>query len=158
MLYSLGGNLFFLHAGTSPIISQTVLTLVMVSFGVALVGIGSGYLAKSKEGLLQHRWMLSSAVVLLLAAIFFGMFPSLIRYYGDTDVEFYSALSGVTIIHAIIGAPAIIIATYYVFGVIPKKNPQKWMRWTAALWIASIVMGIFLFLQMLGLLPSMPGM
>ena len=158
MLQALSGNLILLHAGTSPIISQTVLTLVMVSIGIASVGFGYGYLTKNKEGLLQHRWMLSSAVALLLAAIFFGMLPSLIRYYGDTDVEFFSALSGVTILHAIVGAPAIIIATYYAFGVLPKKEIKKRMRWTAVLWVTSVAIGIFLFLQMLGLLPSMPSM
>lgn len=151
-------GIIVLHAGTSPIVSQTVMTTMLVSLGIVLIGIGFGYLIKSKESLLQHRWVLSAAVALTLGAIFFGMFPSLIRYYGDTDVEFYSALSGVTILHAIVGAPAIITATYYVFGVLPKKNLKKWMRWTAVLWVASIVLGIFLFLQMLGLLPSMPGM
>jgi uncharacterized membrane protein YozB (DUF420 family) len=158
MLQALSGNLILLHAGTSPIVSQTILSLVIVSFGLALVGMGFGYLDKRKESLLQHRWVLSSAIILLLTAIFLGMFPSLIRYYGDTDVEFYSALSGVTTLHAIVGAPAIIIATYYAFNVLPKKNTKKWMRWTAAFWVASVAIGIFLFLQMLGLLPSMPSM
>jgi uncharacterized membrane protein YozB (DUF420 family) len=86
------------------------------------------------------------------------MLPSLVRYYGDTDVEFFSSLSGVTLLHAVVGAPAIIMATYYAFGILPKKNVKKWMRWTAALWIASFAIGIFLFLQMFGLLPSLPSM
>ncbi|MGZ4850306.1 MAG: hypothetical protein ACXV2C_02870 [Candidatus Bathyarchaeia archaeon] len=147
-----------LHAGTPPVVSQTIMSVMFVSLGVFLMGIGFGYLTKTRENLLQHRWVLSAAVALSLGAIFFAMLPSLIRYYGDTDVEFYSALSGTTLLHAIVGAPAIIIATYYVFGILPKKNLKKWMRWTAVLWIASIVLGIVLFLQMFNLLPSMPGM
>jgi uncharacterized membrane protein YozB (DUF420 family) len=134
------------------------MTVMFVSLGIFLIGIGFGYLIKNKEALLQHRWVLSSAVALTLGAIFFGMLPSLIRYYGDTDVEFYTPLSAVTILHGIIGAPAIIIATYYVFGILPKKDTKKWMRIAAGFWIASILIGIILFLQMFDLLPSMPGM
>ena len=150
--------LVFLHAGTSPIVSQTVMSAMFVSLGIFLVGMGFGYVTKNKEGLLQHRWILSSAVALTLCAIFFGMLPSLVRYYGDTDVEFYSALSAVTILHAFVSAPAIILAVYYVFGVLPHKNLKKWMRLTAALWIASFAIGVVLFLQMFGLLPSLPSM
>ena len=152
------GRIIALHAGTPPVVSQTVMSAMFVSLGIFLMGLGFGYLIKNKEGLLQHRWILSSAVALTLGAIFFGMLPSLIRYYGDTDVEFYSALSAVTILHVAVSAPAIIMATYYVFGILPKKDLKKYMRWTAALWIVSFIIGLFLFLQMFGLLPSMPGM
>ncbi len=151
-------HIIALHAGTPPVVSQTVMSAMFVSLGIFLVGVGFGYLTKSREGLLQHRWVLSSAAALTLGAIFFGMLPSLVRYYGDTDVEFFSSLSGVTILHAVVGAPAIIIATYYAFGILPKSNLKKWMRSTAALWIASLAIGIFLFLQMFGLLPSLPSM
>jgi uncharacterized membrane protein YozB (DUF420 family) len=151
-------SIIALHAGTPPIVSQTNLSAMLVSLGIFLVGIGFGYVTKNKESLLQHRFVLSSAVALTLSAIFFVMLPSIVRYYGDTDVEFFSSLSAVTILHAIVGAPAIIMATYYAFAILPKKNLKKWMRWTAALWIASFAIGIFLFLQMFGLLPSLPSM
>jgi len=147
-----------LHAGTPPVVSQTALSVMFVSLGIFLVGVGFGYLAKNRESLLQHRWILSSAVALTLCAIFSVMLPSLVLYYGDTDVEFFSSLSGVTMLHAVVAAPAIIIAAYYAFGILPKKDLKKWMRWTAALWIASFAIGIFLFLQMFGLLPSLPSM
>ncbi len=151
-------DLIALHAGTPPVVSQTIMSIMLVSLGVFLMGVGFGYLVKTRENLLQHRWILSAAVLLTLGALFFGMLPSFIRYYGDTDVEFYSSLSGVTLLHAIIGAPAIIIATYYAFGILPKTNLKKWMRVAALFWIASIVIGVVLFLQMFNLLPSMPGM
>jgi|WetSurMetagenome_2_1015567.scaffolds.fasta_scaffold02098_6 uncharacterized membrane protein YozB (DUF420 family) len=146
------------HAGTPPVISQTVMSVMFVSLGVFLMGIGFGYLTKNRENLLQHRWVLSGAITLTLGAIFFVMLPSLIRFYGDTDVEFYTSLSAVTILHALVGAPAIIIATYYAFGILPKSNLKKWMRLTAGLWIISMIIGVLLFLQMFNLLPSMPGM
>jgi uncharacterized membrane protein YozB (DUF420 family) len=157
MLQTCLRNIIVLHGGTPLAVSQTVLSVMFVTLGVVLVGIGFGYLTKSKESLLEHRWVLSTAVVVGLVAIFFGMFPAFINYYGDPDVEFFSALSGVTLIHAIIGAPAIITATYYAFGILPKDNLKKWMRWTAGLWLASIAIGFFLFLQMQGLLPSWPS-
>jgi MFS family permease len=150
-------NLVVLHGGTSPVLSQTVLTLMFVVLGITLVGMGFGYLTKTKENLRQHRWMLTAAVALTLAAIFLVMLPSFVRYYGDSDVEFFSSLSAVTLLHAFVGAPAIITAVYYVFGVVPK-NRKKWMRLTAGLWIASVAIGTFLFLQMLGLLPAVPSM
>ena len=147
-----------LHAGTPPVVSQTIMSIMFVSLGIFLIGIGFGYLTKNRETLLEHRWTLSAAVAVTLGAILFGMLPSLIRYYGDTDVEFYSSLSGMTMLHAIVGAPAIILATYYAFGILPKTNLKKWMRITAILWVASLAIGMLLFLQMFNLLPSMPGM
>jgi hypothetical protein len=32
---------------------------MFVTLGIVLVGIGFGYLTKSKESLLQHKWLLS---------------------------------------------------------------------------------------------------
>lgn len=94
------------HVGTPPVVSQTVMSVMFVSLGIFLMGIGFGYLTKNRESLLQHRWVLSAVVALSLGAIFFGMLPSFIRYYGDPDVEFYSALSGTTLLHAIISTPS----------------------------------------------------
>ncbi len=147
-----------LHAGTPPVVSQTVMSIMFVILGVLLVGIGFGYLTKSKENLLQHRWALSAAIALTLVAISFGMLPSFIRYYLDPDVEFYSSLSAVTIIHTMVAVPAVITGVVYLFGFLPKKNLKKWMRLTAVLWLASFILGLILFLQMFNLLPSMPGM
>jgi uncharacterized membrane protein YozB (DUF420 family) len=147
-----------MHAGTPPVVSQTVMSVMLVTLGVLLVGIGFGYLIKSKENLLQHRWALSSAIALSLGAIFFGMLPSFIRYYIDPDVQFLSSLSAVTIIHTVFAVPAIITGGFYLFGMLPKNNLKKWMRLTAALWLVTFVVGFILFLQMFDLLPSMPGM
>jgi uncharacterized membrane protein YozB (DUF420 family) len=147
-----------LHAGTPPVVSQTIMTVMFVSLGILLMGIGYEYIGKSKENLLQHRWALSAAVALTLGAIFLGMLPSFIRYYADSDVQFFSALSGTTLLHAVVSIPAIVLGTAYAFGRLPKKNLKKWMRLTAAFWIASIVIGVVLFLQMFNLLPGMPQM
>ncbi len=154
---SLPAVLVFLHAGTSPVVSQTALTVMFVVLGIILVGMGFGYVSKTKENLLQHRWMLTTAIALALGVIFLVMVPTLVRFYGDHDVEWFSSLSVMTAVHSFVAAPAIITAIYYVFGIVPK-NSKKWMRWTAALWLVSIALGTILFLQMLDLLPAMPGM
>ena len=144
-----------LHAGTPPVVSQTIMTVMFVSLGILLMGIGYGYIGKSKENLLQHRWTLSAAVGLTLGAISLGMIPSFVRYYIDPDVQFFSALSGTTILHAVVSIPAIALGTAYAFGRLPKKNLKKWMRLTAVLWVATIIVGVVLFLQMFDLLPTM---
>ncbi len=151
-------SIFALHAGTPPVVSQTTLSVMFASLGIFLVGVGFGYITKNRESLLQHRWVLSSAVALTLFAIFLVMIPSLILYYIDPDVEVFSSLSGITILHAAVAAPGVITAVLYAFGRLPKKDVKKWMRWTAALWIASFAIGILLFLEMFGLLPSLPAM
>lgn len=125
---------------------------MFVVLGIVLVGIGFGYLFKNKENLLLHRWMLSIAVVLAISVISVVMVPTFIRYYSDPDVEALSPISITTIIHTAIGIPAVITAAYYSFGKLPT-NVKKWMRWTAVLWIAALIMGVIMFLQMMDLLP-----
>ena len=136
-----------LHAGLSPIISETVLMLMLVALGLSLVGIGFGRV-KSKEGLMQHRWTMSAAVIINLVAVVLVMLPTFFSYYTDPDVMVFSSLSLTTIIHGITGVPAVLTGLVYAFGKLPEK-PKSWMRATAFLWIANIVIGLVLFLQML---------
>lgn len=134
-----------LHAGTSPVVSQIVLTLMLVVLGVLLVGVGFGYLAKNREGALMHRWTLSVSVAFTMGAVLLVMLPTAFRYYIDPDVEFFSLLSITTIIHGIIGFPAVVTGLIYVFGDLPV-NRKKWMRITAYLWLATIALGVTLYL------------
>jgi len=136
-----------LHAGLSPIISETVLMLMLVALGLSLVGIGFGRV-KSKEGLMQHRWTMSAAVIINLVAVVLVMLPTFFSYYTDPDVMVFSSLSLTTIIHGITGVPVVLTGLVYAFGKLPEK-PKSWMRATAFLWIANIVIGLVLFLQML---------
>ncbi|MCW3994825.1 MAG: DUF420 domain-containing protein [Candidatus Bathyarchaeota archaeon] len=148
--------LIALHVGTPVEISQATLTLMLVVLGTLLLGVGYGLLAKNKDGLKLHRWSMSVAIVLACIAIFLVMLPSAFRFYIDPDVEFYSSLSIFTIIHGIMGVPTIALGLIYALGDLPKKT-KHWMRWTAVLWVVSIVLGGILYLDMLGLLSiSMP--
>jgi uncharacterized membrane protein YozB (DUF420 family) len=146
------GFLMALHAGTPVALSQATLTLMFVVLGILLMGIGYGYLAKSKESLLQHRWSMTIAIALGTAAILLVMVPSAFRFYIDPDVQFFSTLSIITVIHGVIGVPAIVIGVIYAFGDLPQKI-KRWMRWAAVFWVISLVLGVVVFLQMMDLLP-----
>ncbi len=145
-------NLIALHAGTPISVSQATLTIMLVALGVILVGIGFG-LAKNKLGFLQHRWSMTAAVALALSVILAVMLPTTYVFYTDPDLQVLSALSIVTFIHAFAGIPTIALGLLYAFGDLPKQT-KKWMRWTAALWVLSITLGVLVFLVMQDLLFS----
>ncbi len=145
-----------LHAGTPLVVSQASLTLMFVVLGVLGVGVGFGLLTKNRDNLLLHRWSMSIAVFLASLAIFLVMLPSAFRYYIDPDVNFLSSLSVLTIFHGIIGVPAILLGVMYALGDLPKRL-RYWMRWAAVFWVASLVFGVILYFDMLGLL-SVPSM
>ena len=121
---------------------------MLVVFSVLLIGIGFPRVSKSKQSLLQHRWTLTVAVALTLGALFLVMVPSAFRFLIDPNVNLLSALSIATLIHAAIGIPAATMALIYVFGDLPT-NVRTWMRITATLWVATMALGVILFLQSL---------
>jgi hypothetical protein len=92
------------------------LTLKFVVLGVTLIGISLGFVTKTKEKILQHRWVLPAAFALTLRAVFLVMVPSAFTFHIDPDVEFFAALSYTTIIHGILGVFALISALIYAFG------------------------------------------
>jgi len=143
-------KLIVLHAGTPRIVAGHTNVDVCSSRSM-LNGIGFGRVVKTKKSLLYHRWILSAAVMLTLLAVFMVMLPSAFRFYIDPDVMFFSNVSITTVIHGIVGVPAVATAVIYAFGDLPMKI-RKWMRLTAILWIADIVLGVVLFLQVLELI------
>ena len=151
MQHSALAYLFFLLGGTPPEASQMTLTVTLVAFSVLLIGIGFPRISKSKQSLLQHRWTLTVAVALTLGAVLLVMVPSAFRFYIDPNVNFLSTLSIVTLIHASIALPAATMALIYAFGDLPI-NVRLWMRITAALWVATMAVGVVLFLHMLELI------
>jgi uncharacterized membrane protein YozB (DUF420 family) len=151
MFYANLMRLMVLHAGTPVEISQATLMLMFVVLGLLLNGIGFGRIVKTKESLLHHRWIISAAIVLTALAIFLVMLPSAFRFYIDPDVMIFSKISITTIVHGVIGVPAVVTALLYAFGDLPVKI-RKWMRITAALWIADLIFGLVLYLQMMELL------
>ena len=139
---------FALHAGTLPVVSQTILTLMLVVLGIVLIGISFGYLVKSKESLQQHRWILTGAVAMVATAVALVMLPTFVNFYVDPDVQVFSSLSIVTLIHGIIGVPAMLTAIAYALGLLPT-NVKTWMRITAVIFVTTIALGVLLFLQMM---------
>jgi len=100
---------------------------------------------------MQHRWSMTVALILTVASVSLVMLPSAFTFYTDTDLEFFSPLSILTLIHGVVGVPAITLALIYAFGDLPQKT-KRWMRWAAIFWIASLTLGVIVFLEMLGLL------
>ncbi len=144
-------KLMVLHAGTPVEISQATLMVMFVVLGIILVGVGFGRITKTKETLLQHRWTLTAAVALALIAVFAVMVPSTFRFYIDPDLMMFSNMSITTMIHGVIGVFAVATGVIYALGDLPV-NVKKWMRVTAVLWLADIVVGVVLYLQMLELI------
>jgi hypothetical protein len=140
-----------LHGATPVVVSQATLTLMFVVVGVLLMGIGFGVLVKNKISLLQHRWAMTIVVGLTLTVIFLVMLPSAYSFYTDADLQLFSGLSILTLIHGLLGAPAITIGVMYAFGDLPQKV-KYWMRWAAVFWAISLILGVLVFLDMLDLL------
>ncbi len=136
---------------TGPsIVSQTSLAIMFVVLGVLLMGIGASRISKTKESLLQHRWMLTTVVIITLATVLLVMAPSMFVFYIDPALAFFSGLSLTTLIHVCIGFVGIVSSLIYVFGDLPEKT-RKWMRITAALWLVAVALGVLVFLQKLAL-------
>jgi uncharacterized membrane protein YozB (DUF420 family) len=140
-----------LHAGIPLVVSQTSLTMLFVVLGIIVIGVGYGLINKNKEGFKQHRYSMTIATGLALTVILLVMLPAAFNFYIDTDLEFFSQLSILTLIHGAIGAPAIVLGLTYAFGDLPKKT-KKWMRWAILFWAVSLVLGVMLFLDMQDLL------
>jgi uncharacterized membrane protein YozB (DUF420 family) len=145
-------NLIALHAGTPVVVSQTTLTAMFVVLGIVLIGVGFGRVSKNGESLLLHRWSMSVAVAMSSVAILLVMLPAAFNFYIDQDLQFFSSLSLITLVHAVIGVPAITLGLIYAFGDLPQKL-KRWMRWAAIFWVGSLALGTIVFLEMLGLLP-----
>jgi uncharacterized membrane protein YozB (DUF420 family) len=144
-------ELVVLHAGTPVAISQLAITVMFVVLGILLIGFSYSRITKTKDSILQHRWTITSAVILALAVILLVMVPAAFRFYIDPDLMFLEPLSLATLVHSIIGVPAVVTALIYVFGDLPV-NVKKWMRIAAVLWLASLALGVIVFLQMLSLI------
>lgn len=149
-------KLVALHAGTPIVVSQTSLTIVLVALGVVLIGVGFGLAARNKESLLQHRWTMTSALVLALMTVIGVMLPTTYVFYTDPDLMFFSSISIVTLIHGIIAVPTIVLSLLYAMGDVPQKT-KRWMRITAILWVVTVLLGVVEFLVMQDLL-VFPGM
>lgn len=146
-------ELIVLHAGISPVLSQTVLNLMFVVLGILVIGIGLGYVVKNKDSFRQHRYLLTSALILTLIPTLLVMIPALYTFYTDPDVMVFSSISITQIAHAAVSTSALATAAIYAVGRLPG-NVKTSMRLTAMLWIGSMVLGVLIFLQMMELIPS----
>ncbi len=91
---------------------------MFVVLGILVVGWGFGFVGKSKEALLQHRWTLTSILVLTLIPVVLVMVPTMYRFYIDPDVMVFSSISLTQIVHAAVSLPALGTAAIYAFGIL----------------------------------------
>jgi len=144
-----------MHAGISPIVSQTSLTIILVALGLSLTGFIFGRL-KGVEFLRAHRWLMTLSIILILVPVFFVMLPATFTFYTDSDVELASATSIITLIHGIIGLPFVVLGLTFTFNDLPNDT-RNWMRRAFILLVITVAIGLVLFLQMLDLI-SFTGM
>jgi hypothetical protein len=149
------GSLVFLHAGTASMVSETVLMVMFAVLGIMIVGLAIIFASRNKESLLRHRWILTTAVIIAVIPVVVVMLPTMYRFYTDSDLMVFSATSILQLIHGAISIPALATGIVYAFGKLPR-NVKMGMRWAAGLWIASIILGVVLFLQMMNLIPGLP--
>jgi hypothetical protein len=134
------------------IVSQTNLSLMFVILAILIIGVGYGLFAKTKERLLLHRWGMSLVVALSSIAILLVMVPTAFNYFIDPNLQFPSSLSIITLVHTIIAVPAVTLGLIYAFGDLPQKV-KFWMRSVAVFWVTSFILGMVLFMEMMGYLP-----
>jgi len=125
------------------------LTVVM---GISFVGLVHGRL--KGEQLRAHCWIMTSATLILLIPVFLVMLPATLVFYTDPDVELFSTMSITTIIHAMLGFPALVLGIVFVSNDLPART-RHWMRWAASLLVAAFGVGVFLFLLMTGVIVGM---
>ena len=125
---------------------QESISLMFVALGLAIIGFGYARL-KTKESFQMHRWVMSGAIILTFASILFVMVPSLYFYYVTPSIDFFSNFSILQIIHSVLGIPALALSVLYLFNHLPQPT-KRWMRITAALWIAGIVLGAVVYYTM----------
>jgi uncharacterized membrane protein YozB (DUF420 family) len=130
----------------SPLLQQESLTLVFVSLGLGIIGMGFGRI-KNKDSFQLHRWIMTGAIALNLIAIFVVMFPSLYIFYSNPSNSMISSFSILQIVHMIVGFPATVLALLFAFKDLPQPT-NKWMRVTAILWLTSIALGAIVYFTM----------
>ena len=126
-----------------PLLEQISLSTICVALGFGIIGMAFGN-NENTDSLQMHRRMMTGAVAFNLIGVFIVMFPSLVNFYINPNVNGASSFSILQLIHAIIGFPAVTLALIFAFNDLPK-NTKKWMHTTAILWLTSIALGAIIF-------------
>lgn len=125
---------------------QESISLMFVALGLAIIAFGYARL-KTKESMHMHRWVMSGAVILLIASTLFVMVPSLFIYYAVPGTDLLGGFSVLQIVHSILGIPTLALSLLFIFNRLPQPT-KRWMRITAALWIVGIAMGAVVYYTM----------
>jgi uncharacterized membrane protein YozB (DUF420 family) len=125
---------------------QESISIMFVSLGLAIIGFGYAKV-KTQEAMIMHRWVMSGAIILGIASMFFVMFPSLYLYYAVPEVDALSGFSVLQIMHSIVGVPTLVLSVMFLANRLPKPT-KRWMQVMAALWIVGVVVGAIVYYTM----------
>lgn len=125
---------------------QESISIMFVSLGLAIIGFGYAKV-KTKEAMIMHRWVMSGAIILGMASMFFVMFPALYLYYAVPGVDSFSGFSVLQLFHSIVGVPTLVLSVLFLLNRLPKPT-KRWMQVMAALWIVGIVLGAIVYYTM----------
>jgi uncharacterized membrane protein YozB (DUF420 family) len=130
----------------NALLEQEAMTIIFVSLGLGVVGIGFGWF-KNKDLLQMHRWVMTSVIILNLLAIYIVMFPSLLTFYYDPMMDKNSPFATLQVIHSLIGLPTVAFALIFASNHLPKPT-KRWMHITALFWLTSITLGAIVYFTM----------
>jgi uncharacterized membrane protein YozB (DUF420 family) len=123
----------------ASIVFDLNLLLQIIILIVLLLGVKFGR-EKTSSSLKRHGNIMTIAVILNAASILLIMGPSLVINFGAVLAELSEIGFPLTLLHHSFGIIAEILGVILVF----KKfgNIRMWMRFTAAVWLVSVVLGI----------------
>jgi len=98
---------------------------------------------KAQDGLKKHGRIMTIAVIMNAVTILLVMGPSLVINFDAVLAEPSTIGFPLTLIHALFGSLAEVLGLVFVF----KKfgNVRLWMRFTMAIWLVAVVMGIIFY-------------
>ena len=135
---------------------DTVFAIVTASLVVQLLVLGLlvyGYILKRRLKFRRHGFVMATAVILHISIILYIMLPSFIRAILPEFIlpNPFSAISLLSILHEILGAPALALGLWFVVSWRFRKNfagcfgKKRFMLATIWIWAAALASGIALY-------------
>jgi len=136
--------------GTSaPVQSDLNLLLQIAIIILLFTGFRFGRI-KTGQGIKRHGRVMTVVVVLNAISIITVMLVSFITFFSTPIGELPVVPVASTAVHATLGAISEGLGIAFVLNKKPK-SVKTWMRVTFTLWVITFLLGVFLYLQIAGL-------
>lgn len=134
----------------APLTSDINLLLQAIIFVILIVG-SEFVKEKPGAGRKKHKNLMTVAVALNIIPIILVMVPSFLSYFSGPlqALPIMGIVS--TSVHAFFGAVSETLGIAFVLEKKPK-NMRLWMRLTRWFWIITEILGVFLYLQVAGVI------